>query len=119
MPDQQKEKSDFLKDHPDITLNSWSEHETEVPVMTPVVDEKNKRVSFKMDTQKVKEKVFYASSTPRMVICNNHSFIPWNPKKYIFKCERCDYHFKANTLTHKYDPITKKILFRETLKPIM
>jgi hypothetical protein len=118
MPDQgQKEKSDFEKDHPNVKLNEWAEEEIDIPVINPVVDEKNKRVSFETATQKVKQKVYYSHSTPRMVICSSHFFLPLDPKKYIFKCRKCDYHFKANTLTHKYVPETGKIVFRLNGQP--
>jgi hypothetical protein len=118
MPDQgQREKDDFLKTHPNVKLNEWSEEDGEIPTVNPVVDEKNKRVSYEMGTQKVKQKVYYANSTPRMVICNNHFMIPLEPKRYIFKCRKCDYHFQGSTITHRYDPTTGKILFRNSTQP--
>lgn len=102
-------------------LNEWTEEEVDVTVIRPEIDEKNKRVSFKTMVEKATQKVFYSHSTPRKVICamSEHFFLPLDPHKYVFKCKKCDYHYKGNTLTHKYDPKTGKILFRKTGQPIM
>lgn len=99
-------------------LNEWTVEEVDVTAITPEVDEKNKRVSFRTSIEKASQKVFYSNSTPRMVICGKHFYMPLDPHKYIFKCKKCDYHYKANTLTHKYNPDTGEILFRKTLQPI-
>jgi hypothetical protein len=90
----------------------WTEEDVEVPLFTPKLDEKHKRVSITQTTEKLKQKVYYAHSVPRMVICSDHFFMPLDPKKYIFKCRKCDYHYKANTLTHQYEPTKGKLLFR-------
>lgn len=111
-----KECEDFLNSG--RKLNEWTEEEVEVPVFKPELDEKNKRVHIKATVEKVTQKTYYSNSTPRRVICSNHFYLPLDLKKQIFKCKRCDYHFKANTLTHKYNPETGKICFRATGEPI-
>lgn len=108
------DKDDFLKANPNIKLNEWNEEEIDIPVVKPVLDKNNNRVSFEMGTQKAKQRTYYANSTPRMVVCKDHSLYPLDPKKYIFKCENCDFHYKGNTLTHKYNPDTKKLVYRST-----
>ena len=108
------EAEDFAKSG--RKLNEVVEEEVEVPVVTPIIDEKNKRVSFETKTQKVKQKTFYSQSTPRRVICSKHHFVPENLKKYLFKCDNdgCDYHFQARIPTHKYNPDKGELIVRMT-----
>lgn len=110
------ERQDFEKSGK--KLNEWTTEEVEIPVFKPEVDEENKRVTITATREKVTQKVYYANSTPRRVICSDHFYLPLNPKKYIFKCRKCDYHFKGNTLTHKYNSETGKICFRATGQPL-
>ena len=112
LADNTSEVQDFQKTGK--KLNEWTEEEKEIDVVKPQIDPENKRVTYKTIKQKVTEKVYYASSTPRKVICGNHFMLPFEPHKYIFKCKNCDYHFKGNTLTHKYDSQNGKILLRST-----
>jgi hypothetical protein len=85
-------------------LNQFIEEEVEITTMTPVVDQESSRVTFKMGKEKALQKTYYASSTPKMIICKDHSYKPLDPKRYIFKCEKCDWHYKAMPVTHKYHP---------------
>lgn len=110
MPEANNETNEFLKSGK--KLNEWTTEEGEITVIAPEIDEKNKRISFKATKEKVTEKVYYSNSTPRMVICKDHFMLPKEPHKYIFKCKRCDFHFHANTLTHKYNPENGKICLR-------
>ncbi len=104
----------FKKDHPNTPLNEFVEEDVDVTVINPVVDEKNKRVSFKTDVEKAKQKVYYAHSIPRTVVCGEHFFIPEDPKKYIFRCKNCTFHYKAQVITHKYNPDTGEIVYRHS-----
>lgn len=112
----QNEVDEFLKTGK--KLNEWTTEEVDVTTISPEVDEKNNRISFRTKVEKASQKVFYSNSIPRMIICGNHFFEPLDPHRYIFKCKRCDYHYKANTLTHKYDPTSGKIVYRATGKSI-
>ena len=116
MPEAKDETTEFLKSG--RKLNEWTTEEVEIPVFKPELDEKNKRISIKATVEKVTQKVYYSNSVPRNVICSDHFYLPLNPGKYIFKCRKCDYHYKGNTLTHKYNPTTGKICFRATGVPI-
>lgn len=105
------EVDDFLKTGK--KLNEFVEEEIEVSVLKPVIDEKTKRIKIEQTAEKLKQKVYYSHSPQRMVICGNHFFEPLDPKKYIFKCKKCDYHYKASTLTRKYNPSTGKLDLRK------
>lgn len=105
------EVDDFLKTGK--KLNEFVEEEIEVNVLKPVIDEKTKRIKIEQTAEKLKQKVYYSHSPQRMVICGNHFFEPFDPKKYIFKCKKCDYHYKASTLTRKYNPSTGKLDLRK------
>lgn len=106
------DKKEFLKNNPAKKLNEWTEEDVEVTVHKPEFDEKTKRVTITQKKEKVKQKVYYAHSTPRKIICNDHFFLPMDPKRYIFRCRKCDYRFQGSTITHKYLPDTGKIVFR-------
>lgn len=112
---EQREVEDFIKSGKNF---GWTQEDVDVMVIKPEIDEKKKRVSFKATSEKVSQKVFYSNSPFKMLICKDHFFAPLDPHKYIFKCKKCDYHYKANTLTHKYDPTSGKIVYRKTLQPI-
>ena len=107
-----EEQEDFLKSG--RKLGEWTEEEIDVTVIKPIVDAKNNRVVFKTDTEKQNQKVYYSSSTPRMIICGKHFFLPLEPKKYLFKCKNCDYHYQAQIPTHKYNPITGELSHRKS-----
>jgi hypothetical protein len=106
----QKEAEEFTKSGK--KLNTETLEEIDVTVIKPEFD--GKKVTFKTAVEKQTQKVTYVQSTPRLVICQNHFFMPSDPKKYIFKCKNCDYNYKAQIITHKYNPQTGEILFRET-----
>lgn len=95
-------------------LNEWTEEEKEVPVISPVLNEKTGKVSFKTSTKKVKEKTMYVAAPSQMVTCSKHFFLPENPKKYIFKCKNCGFHYQARVPIHKYKPDTGEIVVRLT-----
>jgi len=106
------ERQEFLKTGK--SLDTWVEETVDVTVIKPEVDEKNHRISFKTDVEKQKQKVYYASAPSRMIICSKHFFLPENPKKYLFKCKNCDYHYLAQIPTHKYNPSTGELVYRKT-----
>lgn len=103
------EVDDFLKTGK--KLNEFVEEEVDVSVVKPVVE--GNKIKFEQTTEKLKQKVYYSHSPQRMVICGNHFFEPFDPKKYIFKCKKCDYHYQASTLTRKYNPSTGKLDLRK------
>lgn len=104
----------MLQDKYPFKTNEWIEEDSEIPVISPVVNEKEKRVEFVHTTQKVKQKTYYADSKPIQVVCKDHVYICLDKHKYLFKCTKCDWHRILSPITHKYDPVTGFVTYRES-----
>lgn len=94
--------------------NTWIEEDVDMPVFTPEVNEKEKRVEFTQTTKRVKQRTFYADSPQKRIVCSNHSYVPLNLKKSLFRCTRCDWRRVAPVITYKYDPDKKTLSRRDT-----
>lgn len=106
--------NDFLKDHPGVKLNEWSEETVEIPVMTPQVNEESGRVEFKKENQKIKQKTMYVDTPAKMIVCGkDHVYDCLDRGKYIFKCRNCDWHKIALPITFRFDPETGILTYRE------
>lgn len=97
-------------------LNEFIEEEVEVNVVEPVIsqDGKTSKVSFKTVPKIVQQKTYYSQSEPKTLICSKHFYIPENLKKYIFRCQNCEWHFQARVIIHKYKPETGELIVRST-----
>jgi len=100
----------------DKPINKWIEEDIEIPVMTPKVNEKEKRVEFTQTTQKAKRKTFYSDSPSKKIICakGTHVFNCIDKGKYIFKCKNCDFHKIAFPVTYRFNEQTGKLIHRIT-----
>jgi hypothetical protein len=105
--------NDFATDHPGVRLNEFIEEDVQMPVMTPVVDEKNGRIEFKQEMKTVKQKTMYVDSKATKVICNAHVYVCVNKGKYHFKCTKCDWNRIAPPVTFKFNPETGILSYRE------
>lgn len=94
-------------------LNTWIEEDIEIPAFKPETDDQG-NINLVKTTKTVKQKTYYTNPTPKMVICNDHFFVPLNPQKYIFKCNKCDWHYKSHPVTHRYLPDRGKLVHRIT-----
>lgn len=106
----------FVVDNPGVKLNEFIEEEVDVRTLTPVPDEKNKRVKLEYGSVKAKQKTMYVDSPSKKVICRpgTHFFVPLDPKKYTFSCRNCDWCYHAQIPTHKYNPEDGSLSYRRT-----
>ena len=96
--------------------NKFVEEEVEIPVMTPVVNEKMKRVEFTQTKQKATRKTYYADSPSKRIICagGKHVFRCLDKGKYIFKCKNCDFYKIAYPVTYKFNEKIGQLTHRIT-----
>lgn len=99
-------------------LNKWIEEDVSVEVTKPVMDRESGQVKLEKKTETVKQKSYYTDSTPKKMICSNHEYICLDKPRYLFKCTKCDWHFKAYPVTHKYDPETKHLTRRDNAQRV-
>lgn len=98
----------------DKPIGEWIEEEIQIPVMTPVVNEKKGRVEFKQRMTTAITRTMYSDNKPRVVICKNHFFLSFDKKKCIFRCRRCNYHKIAYPVTYRFNQQTGKLTHKET-----
>jgi hypothetical protein len=107
-----KEKS-LSKQKFDKPLEEWIDETVEIPVIEPVLN-KNNQIEYKETTKKFKQKTFYSNKTPTRMVCGDHHFICVDKANYIFKCTKCDWHYKSHPITHRFDEKRGKLVHRKT-----
>ena len=90
----------------DKPTNEWIDEDIEVKVVSPVFNEKTHTVTLKEETKTVKQKTYYADSTPAMIVCKEHVYLCVNKGKYHFKCTKCDWNRIAPPVSFKFDEST-------------
>jgi len=94
--------------------NEWIEEDVDIKVMTPTFDPETNTVKLKEEIKKVKQKTYYAQSTPSTVICAEHVYRCENKGRYLFKCTKCAWHRIAYPVSYRFDPETGILTNRKT-----
>lgn len=95
-------------------LDTWVEETVSIPVKEPQYDPETGKTKVVETQKEFTQKSYYTNPPSRKVICAQHVYRPHDTKRYIFKCQKCAWHFQAFHPTHKYDPETGYLTHRRT-----
>jgi hypothetical protein len=104
----------FIKDHPGVKLNEFTEEQVAVTQMVP--EEIDGGVKFTPKQVMVTQKTMYINAPLERAFCaqGRHRFYQKDAGKSLYGCRRCSFIKKAHPPTYKFDPAKGTLSHRVT-----